>query len=178
MGWKGQLVSEARNKRGHLIPVVGGLASQHPTTSRVQPCTNERTRPSLPAGRAAFHFESRSTVRLRRRVVFAGAFTSLQLEPHRFLQRRQLWRCLMQCSFGTSPCSNDEAVCLVDSVESHVPEEDDTRNVDIRTVHASNASEPSLQAMARVAWDSPHPIKSCPSRTTAFTSLVVWSTTL
>ena len=34
----------------------------------------------------------------------------------------------MQCSFGTSPCSNDEAVCLVDSVESHVPEEDDIRN--------------------------------------------------
>ena len=105
-------------------------------------------------GGAAFHFESRSTLRLRRRVVFAGAFTSLQLEPHRFLKRRQLWRCLMQCSFGTSPCSNDEAVCLVDSVESHVPEEDDTRKVDIRIVRASNASEPSLQAMARADWDS------------------------
>ena len=84
----------------------------------------------------------------------------------------------MQCSFGTPPGSNDETVCLVDSVESHVPEEDDTRNVDIRTVHASNASEPSLQAMARVAWDSHHPTKSSPSRTIAFTSLVVWSTTL
>ena len=84
----------------------------------------------------------------------------------------------MQCSFGTSPCSNDEAVCLVDSVESHVPEEDDTRKVDIRIVRASNASELSPQAMARADWDSPHPIKSCPSRTTAFTALVVWSTTL
>ena len=42
----------------------------------------------------------------------------------------------------------DETVCLVYSVESHVPEEDDTRNVDIRIVCASNASEPSLQAMA------------------------------
>ena len=84
----------------------------------------------------------------------------------------------MQCSFGTSPCSNDESVCLVDSVESHVPEEDDTRKVDIRIVRASNASELSPQAMARADWDSPHPIKSCPSRTTAFTSLVVWSTTL
>ena len=171
-------MSEARNKRGHLIPVVGGLASQHPTTSRVQTCTNERSSRLFQLGGAAFHFESRSTVRLRRRVVFAGAFTSLQLEPHRFLKRRQLWRCLMQCSFGTSPCSNDEAVCLVDSVESHVPEEDDTRNVDIRTVRASNASELSPQAMARADWHSPHPIKSWPSRTIAFTALVVWSTTL
>ena len=49
----------------------------------------------------------------------------------------------MQCSFGTSPGSNDEAVCLVDTVEAHVPEEVDTRNVDIRIVRASNASEPS-----------------------------------
>ena len=54
----------------------------------------------------------------------------------------------MQCSFGTPPGSNDETVCLVDTVESHVPEEVDTRNVDIRIVRASNASEPSLQAMA------------------------------
>ena len=81
----------------------------------------------------------------------------------------------MQCSFGTSPGSNDEAVCLVDTVEAHVPEEVDTRNVDIRTVRASNASEPSLQAMARATH---HPTKSWPSRTIAFTSLVVWSTTL
>ena len=55
----------------------------------------------------------------------------------------------MQCSFGTSPGGNDETVCLIDSVESHVPEEDDTRNVDIRIVRASNASDPSLQAMAK-----------------------------
>ena len=100
-------------------------------------------------GGAAFHFESRSTVRLRRRVVFAGAFTSFQLEPHRFLKWRQLWRRLMHCSFRTSPGGNDEAVRLIDSVESHVPKEDDTRKVDIRIVRASNASEPSLQAIAR-----------------------------
>ena len=86
---------------------------------------------------------------LGRLVVFAGAFTSLQLEPHRFLKRRQLWRCLMQCSFGALPSGNDETLCLVDTVESHVPEEDDARNVDIRIVRASNASEPSLLAMAR-----------------------------
>ena len=55
----------------------------------------------------------------------------------------------MQCSFGTSPGGNDETVCLVYSVESHVPEEDDARNVDIGIVSASNASEPSLQAMTR-----------------------------
>ena len=84
----------------------------------------------------------------------------------------------MHCSFRTSPGGNDEAVCLIDSVESHVPKEDDTRKVDIRIVRASNASEPSVQAMARADWDSPHPIKSCPSRTIAFTALVVWSTTL
>ena len=83
--------------------------------------------------------------------VFAGAFTSLQLEPHRFLKCRQLWRPLMQCSFGMSPGSNDETVCLVDTVESHVPEEDDTRKVDIRIVRASNASETSVQAMARAS---------------------------
>ena len=87
---------------------------------------------------------------LGRLAVFAGAFTSLQLEPHRFLKRRQLWICLMHCSFRTSPGGNDEAVCLIDSVESHVPKEDDSRNVDIRNVRASNASEPSLQVMASV----------------------------
>ena len=84
----------------------------------------------------------------------------------------------MHCSFRTSPGGNDEAVCLIDSVESHVPKEDDTRNVDIRTVRASNASEPSLLAMARAAWDSHHSTKSWPSRTIAFTSFVIWSTTL
>ncbi len=51
----------------------------------------------------------------------------------------------MQCSFGTSPGGNDEAICLIDSVESHVPKEDDTRKVDIRIVRASNASKPSFQ---------------------------------
>ena len=73
----------------------------------------------------------------------------------------------MQCSFGTSPGGNDETVCLVYSVEPHVPEEDDARNVDIRIVSASNASEPSLQAMARADWDCNHPTKSWPSRTIA-----------
>jgi len=84
----------------------------------------------------------------------------------------------MQGSFGTSPGSNDEAVCLVDSVESHVLEEDDVRNVDIGIMCALNASEPSLLAMARAAWDSHHSTKSWPSRTIAFTSFVIWSTTL
>ena len=84
----------------------------------------------------------------------------------------------MECSFGTSPGGNDETLCLVYSVESHVPEEDDVRNVDMRIVRASNASEPSLQAMERADWDSAHLARSWPSRTIAFTSLVVWSTTL
>ena len=82
---------------------------------------------------------------LGRFAVFAGAFTSLQLEPHRFLKCRQLWRRFMQCSFGTSPRGNDETVCFVYSVESHVPEEDDTRKVDIRIGLNSIASKPSLQ---------------------------------
>ena len=102
---------------------------------------------------------------LKRLAVLAGEFTSLQLEPHRFLKRRQLWICLMHCSFRTSPGRNDEAVCLIDSVESHVPKEDDTRKVDIRIVRASSASEPSLQEMARADWDSAHAARSWPSRT-------------
>ena len=86
---------------------------------------------------------------LGRLAVFARAITSLQLEPYRFLKLRQLWICLMHCSFRTSPGRNDEAICLIDSVESHVLKEDDARNLDIQIVRASNASEPSLQAMAR-----------------------------
>ena len=57
----------------------------------------------------------------------------------------------MHCSFRTSPGGNDEAVCLIDSVESHVPKEDDIYKVDIRIVRASNASESSVQAMARAS---------------------------
>ena len=68
---------------------------------------------------------------------------------------------------AASPAGNDETVCLVYSVESHVPEEDDARKIDIRNVRASNASEPSLQAMARADWDCNHPTKSWPSRTIA-----------
>ena len=110
--------------------------------------------------------------------VFAGSVPSLQLEPHRFLKCRQLWTRLMQCSFGPSPRGNDEAVCLVDTVESHVLEEDDGCKVDIRNGRASNASEPSLQTKARANWDSSHPTKSWPSRTIAFKPFVVSSTTL
>ena len=110
--------------------------------------------------------------------VFAGSVPSLQLEPHRFLKCRQLWKRLMQCSFGPSPRSNDQAICLVDTVETHVREEDDGCKLDIRNGRSSNASEPSLQTMEIANWDSIHPTKSWPSRTIAFTSLVVWSTTL
>ena len=66
----------------------------------------------------------------------------------------------MRGSFGTSPGGNDEAVCLVDSVESPLSKEDDARNVDIRILRASNASDPSVQEMARADSDSHHPIKS------------------
>ena len=44
---KGQLVSEARNKRGQPIPVVGGRVSQPLIQSKVEQCTNERARPSF-----------------------------------------------------------------------------------------------------------------------------------
>ena len=40
-------VSEASNRRGHPIPVVGGLASQPLIISRVAQGTNERARPSF-----------------------------------------------------------------------------------------------------------------------------------
>ena len=63
--------------------------------------------------------------------VLAGTLPSLQLEPHRFFKCRQLWRRLMQRRFGSSPRGNDVAVCLVDTVESHVPEEDDGCNLDL-----------------------------------------------
>ena len=160
MGWKGQLVSEARNKRGHLIPVVGGLASQNPITHGFNHVQTSEVGRLFQLGGAAFHLESRSTVRLRPRVVFAGVFTSFQLQPHRFLKCRQLWRRLMQGSFGMSLGSQDEAVSFVYSVESPLPQEDDARNVDIRILRASNASEPSVQEMTRADSDSHHPIKS------------------
>ena len=79
----------------------------------------------------------------------------------------------MQCSFGTSPGGNDETVCLVYSVESHVPEEDDARNVDIRIVRASNASEPSLQVMPRADWNFKYPTKFWASRAISFTQMPV-----
>ena len=81
----------------------------------------------------------------------------------------------MQCSFGTSPGGNDEAVCLIDSVESHVPKEDDSCNVDIRIVRASNASEPSLQAMARADLGFNRSTKSWPLRMISFTPMPVQS---
>ena len=111
-------------------------------------------------GAASSFVEVQVRSSLGRFAVFAGAFTSLQLEPHRFLKCRQLWRCFMQRSFGTLPGGNDEAVCLIDSVESPLSKEDDARNVDIRILRASNASEPSVQEMARAHSDSHHPIKS------------------
>jgi hypothetical protein len=81
----------------------------------------------------------------------------------------------MQGSFCTSLGSKDEAVCLVDSVESHVPKEDDSRNVDIGIVRASNASEPSLPAMARADWGFNRSIKSWPLRMISFTLMPVQS---
>ena len=81
----------------------------------------------------------------------------------------------MQCGFGTSPSGNDETVYLVYSVESHVPEEDDARNVDIRNVRASNASEPSLQAMARADLGFNRSTKSWPLRMISLTPIPVQS---
>ena len=77
--------------------------------------------------------------------VFAGAFTSLQLQPHRFLKLCQLWRRLIQSSYSTCPSRNDETVCLVYALESHIHKKDVRRKVDIRNSPASNNSEPSLQ---------------------------------
>ena len=77
----------------------------------------------------------------------------------------------MQCSFGTSPGGNDETVCFVYPVESHVPKEDDTRKVDLRIVRALNASEPSLQAMARADWGFNRSNNSWPLRMISFTPI-------
>ena len=81
----------------------------------------------------------------------------------------------MQCSFGALPSGNDETLCLVDTVESHVLEEDDVRNVDIGIMCASNASEPSLQEMARADWDFNRSTKSWPLRMISFTPMPVQS---
>ena len=51
----------------------------------------------------------------------------------------------MQCSFGTSPRGNDEAVCLVYPFECHIQKEGDSRKVETRNERASNDSEPSLE---------------------------------
>ena len=66
----------------------------------------------------------------------------------------------MQGSFGMSLGSKDEAVSFVYCVESPLPKEDDARNVDMRFVRTSHASEPSLQETARADSDSHQPIKS------------------
>ena len=125
-------MSEASHRRGHPIPVVGGLVSQTLVTKGFKDAqASELGRLFRLGGAASSFVEVQVSSSLGSLAVFAGAFTSLQLEPHRFLKRRQLWRSFMQCSFGTSPGGNDETVCLVYSVESHVPEEDDARNVDI-----------------------------------------------
>ena len=39
----------------------------------------------------------------------------------------------MHCSLGTSPGSDEEAVCFVSTFESHVPKEDVSSNVDKKT---------------------------------------------
>ena len=129
----------------------------------------------LSTGRGGLPLRGKIASYLRSLSVSAGAFTSLQLGPHRFLKCRQLWRRFMQCSFSTSPGSNDEAMCFVYSVESHVPKEDDARNVDIRIVRASNASELSLQEMARADWGFNRSTKSWPLRMISFTPMPVQS---
>ena len=98
---------------------------------------------STPLRRAVFPLERRKP--LRDLAVFAGTFTSLQFDPHRFFKRREPWRRLMQCSFGTCPSRNDETVCLVYALECHIHKKDVGRKVDIRNSPASNNSEPSLQ---------------------------------
>ena len=80
---------------------------------------------------------------LRSLAVSAGAFASLQLQPHRLLKRCQLRRRLIQGSFSTCLSRNDETRCLVCPVKCHVNKEVDTRNVEIQNGLASNDSEPS-----------------------------------
>ena len=85
---------------------------------------------------------------LRSLAVFAGTFTSLQLEPHRSLERCQFWRRLIQGSYSTCPSSNDETRCLVYPVECHVNKEEDSRKLETPNGRAANDSEPSLKRRA------------------------------
>ena len=87
---------------------------------------------------------------LRRLAVFAGALTSLQLQPHRFLKRCQLRSRLTQCSSGTCLRRENEPLRLVFTFDFHVHEWDSCRKVVALNWLAANDSEPSPQQQASV----------------------------
>ena len=80
---------------------------------------------------------------LRRLAVFAGALTSLQLQPHRFLKRCQLRSRLIQCSSGTCLRRENVPLRLVSTFDLHVHEWDSCRKVVTVDWFAANDSEPS-----------------------------------
>jgi len=82
---------------------------------------------------------------LRRLAVFAGALTSLQLQPHRFLKRCQLRSRLIQCSSGTCLGRENVPLRLVSTFDLHVHEWDSCRKVVTVDWFAANDSEPSPQ---------------------------------
>ena len=87
---------------------------------------------------------------LRRLAVFAGAFTSLHFDPHRFLKRCQLRSRLTQCSSGTCLRRKNEPLRLVLAFDLHVHEWDSCRKVMTLNWLAANDSEPSPQQQASV----------------------------
>ena len=82
---------------------------------------------------------------LRRLAVFAGAFTSLHFDPHRFLKRCQLRSRLTQCSFGTCLRRKNEPLRLVLAFDLHVHEWDSCRKIVTVDWFAANDSESSPQ---------------------------------
>ena len=87
---------------------------------------------------------------LRRLAVFAGAFTSLQFDPHRFLKRCQLRSRLTQCSSGTCLRRKNVPLRLVLTFDLHVHEWDSCRKIVTFDWLAANDSEPSPQQQASV----------------------------
>ena len=87
---------------------------------------------------------------LRRLAVFAGALTSLQFDPHRFLKRCQLRSRLIQCSSGTCLRRENVPLRLVFTFDLHVQEWDSCRKVVTLDWLAANDSEPSPQQRASV----------------------------
>ena len=125
--------------------IKGGTVTGFPiTVERMTEPINGISRSCVGTVRAACVLLERESP-LRRLAVFAGALTSLQLQPHRFLKRCQLRSRLIQCSSGTCLRRENVPLRLVSTFDLHVHEWDSCRKVVTVDWFAANDSEPSPQ---------------------------------